>query len=389
VGNADFTREPRSPVRTVQDISFAGLYSPYIQLAKIMRTLQPAEKRFALKGHDFSRVINAAKSTWALAPEGCFSEFSLRASSTFAVILFLLLAVPPLHAQEPAVAPAAPQAAAPQASPIAPIAIVKLDDKNPDTAAKVTGALEVTSNKAIIAASGTVTSGSQTTEVLLPHRGVLRVCASTTVKLAADTGVPVGETPGLMMAVDHGAVEMSFATGRNSDILLTPDFRILIGAPGAADVKVRIGPHGDTCVDNAGVNAPYVLVTSVFDGGDYRVQPSQRVMFEHGSLREVVDNEKEPCGCPPPLHPGTNEFPAAQSAGLAPLPKPEPNTVSLTSAPPQVSEPLVYKSADHAPQPATEAAPPEGAAATPPAPQKKPGFFSKAGRFFKRLFGAE
>jgi hypothetical protein len=66
---------------------------------------------------------------------------------------------------------------------------------------------------------------------------------------------------------------------------------------------------------NAVVNAPYVLVTSVFGDGDYRVQPGQRVMFEHGSMREVVDNEKEPCGCPPPLHPGTNEFPAGAERG--------------------------------------------------------------------------
>jgi hypothetical protein len=190
-----------------------------------------------------------------------------------------------------------------------------------------------------------------------------------------------------MMALDHGAIEASFATGRNSDILLTPDFRILIGGPGAAEVNIRLGQHGDTCVDNAGVNAPYVLVTSVFDGGDYRVQPGQRVMFEHGSLREVVDNEKESCGCPPPLHPGTNEFPAAQSAGLAPLPKPAPNAVSLTSAPPEALEPLVYKSADHAAQPAAEAAP--AAAANPPAAKKKPGFFGSVGKFFRRIFGAE
>jgi hypothetical protein len=276
------------------------------------------------------------------------------------------------------------QAAAPAA---APIAIVPLDSKNPDAEAKVTGALEVSSGKAIIVASGTVTSGNQTTEVVLPHRGVLRVCASTTVKLAADSSVPAGETPGLMMALDHGAIEASFATGRNSDILLTPDFRILIGGPGAAEVNIRLGQHGDTCVDNAGVNAPYVLVTSVFDGGDYRVQPGQRVMFEHGSLREVVDNEKESCGCPPPLHPGTNEFPAAQSAGLAPLPKPAPNAVSLTSAPPEALEPLVYKSADHAAQPAAEAAP--AAAANPPAAKKKPGFFGSVGKFFRRIFGAE
>ena len=158
--------------------------------------------------------------------------------------------------------------AAPEVS--APIAIVPLDSKNPDRTATVTGALEVTQGKAIIVASGAVTSGAETTEVILPHRGVLRVCASTTVKLAADAGVPAGEVPGLLMAMDHGAIEMSFAAslaaGRNSDILLTPDFRILIAGPGAAEVKVRLGQQGDTCVDNAGANAPYVVVSSVFDG---------------------------------------------------------------------------------------------------------------------------
>ena len=250
----------------------------------------------------------------------------------------------------------------------------------------VTGALQVSAGKAVIAASGTVTSGSQTTEVILPHRGVLRVCASTTVKLAADSSVPAGETPGLMMAIDHGAVEASFATGRNSDILLTPDFRILIGGPGAAEVKVRLGQHGDTCVDNAGVNAPYVLVTSVFEGGDYRVQPGQRVMFEHGNLHEVVDNEKEPCGCPPRLHPGTNDFPVAQSAGLAPLPKPAAGPVPLKLRSPQVLEPLVYKSADHAAAACTEVT--LAANATKPA-KKKQGFFGGIGKFFRRMFGGK
>ncbi|HEY1209621.1 MAG TPA: hypothetical protein VGE85_09650 [Terracidiphilus sp.] len=286
-----------------------------------------------------------------------------------------------------------PQTTAPETSSIAPIAIIPLESKNPDAAAKVTGALEVTQGRAVIVASGTITSGSQTTEVVLPHRGILRVCASTTVKLAADSSVPSGDTPGLMMAMDHGALELSFATsgsaGRNADFLLTPDFRILIGGPGAAEIKIRLGPHGDTCVDNAGANAPYVLVTSVFDGGSYRVQPGQRVMFEHGNLREVVDNEKESCGCPPPPHPGTNEFPVAQSAGLAPTPKPEPNAVSLTSAPPESLEPLVYNSADHAPKPTSEATPVPSAAATKPTAKKKTGFFGGIGKFFRRLFGAK
>ncbi len=69
-------------------------------------------------------------------------------------------------------------------------------------------------------------------------------------------------------------------------------------------MSVRVSAKGDTCVDNHGENAPYVTVSSLFDGGVYRVQPNQRVLFEHGSLRDVVDNEQEPCGCPAPVSRG-------------------------------------------------------------------------------------
>jgi hypothetical protein len=309
-------------------------------------------------------------------------------------LVLVLGAFLPVNSMLCAQAPTPPQ---PPPAETGPIAIVRLDSKSPDQAATVTGALEVSQGKAIIVSSGAVTAGAETTEVVLPHRGVLRVCASTTVKLAADASIPAGEVPGLLMAMDRGAIEMSFAAslaaGRNADILLTPDFRILIAGPGAAEVKVRLGQQGDTCVDNAGINAPYVLVSSVYDGGAYRVQPGQRVMFQHGSLQEVVDQEKEPCGCPPPVAPQGNEFPLAQSEGLAPLPAPAASAVPQSSAPPQALQPLVYKSADHTPQPAAEAASSAGAAANPPAAKppvkKKSGFFGGIGRFFRRIFGAE
>jgi hypothetical protein len=74
---------------------------------------------------------------------------------------------------------------------------------------------------------------------------------------------------------------------------------------------------------------------------------------------------------------------------LAPLPKTEPNAVSITSAPPEALEPLVYNSADHAAKPAAETTPTPSAAATKPAEKKKPGFFGGIGKFFRRLFGAE
>jgi hypothetical protein len=263
----------------------------------------------------------------------------------------------------------------------------------------VTGALEITSGKAMIGASGSVASGAKTTEVILPHRGVLRVCASTTVKLASDTSVPAGETPGLVMGLDHGAIEASFATGQNADVLLTPDFRILIGGPGAADVRVRLGEHGDTCVENAGVNAPYVLVSSVFEGGAYRVQAGERVMFQHGSVREVVTGEKEPCGCPPEAKPGTNDFPLAASEGLSLTPPPVATAPQGTQdKAPDATTTLEHKAASVTPEqglavqataPSAQSAPAQAPATQQKPAGKKPGFFARIGGFFRRVFGAE
>jgi hypothetical protein len=285
---------------------------------------------------------------------------------------------------------------------VRPIAIIPLDRKVTGHAAEVTGALMVNDGRAYVTANASVTSGDEATHVTLPYRGTLLVCASTNVKLAADASSTTNGTQGLMMAMEHGAVELSYAGTtanlQSADVLLTPDFRILIGGPGAADVKVRLGQQGDTCVDNSGVNGPYVVVSSVFDGGVYRVQPGQRVMFQHGSLHEVVDQEKESCGCPPSSQ-KNNEFPVAQSMGLAPPPKvpPAPAVNSRAQAQAQNVPLLVYQSAEKVPVASipSQAAPiPINVASAPPAKpkptaEKKRGFFGKVGHFFRRIFGAE
>jgi hypothetical protein len=119
-------------------------------------------------------------------------------------------------------------------------------------------------------------------------------------------------------------------------------------------------------------------------------------MFEHGSLREVVDNEKEPCGCPPPVKLGTNDFPMAQSAGLAPLATP---TTSIgmgelgQSETAPASTALIHNAANPTNISPTEAKPTDATPAPAPVEQKKPvkkqGFFARMGHFFSKLFGAE
>jgi hypothetical protein len=304
------------------------------------------------------------------------------------------------------------------------------------TGVSLSGSLSVANGRATIGNDGTVTAGDKTAVVSLTRGGNLRVCTSTKIHLSTDKTVADG-SGALMIALDRGALEAHYTPGQYSDVLLTPDLRILISGPGQADLSLRVNDQGDTCLDNHGDQAPYVLASSLFEGGAYRVQPNQRVLFEHGSVSQVVDNEQDPCGCPPdvpasvadagttganPAKPGEqvappsaaptpapntaavqNPFPLAESEGLQPPPAPPTTPVvpdGTTHV--QITAPIVYD-ANHPeappriPQPADNSAEPTPVptsaihvetAQAPPAPQKPhPGFFHHIGHFFKKMFG--
>ena len=313
-------------------------------------------------------------------------------SALFAALA--VLAVIPAQAQQPA---------PPPSFPIANV---------PTQGVTVSGSLKVADGKAVIGNNGSITAGDRAAHITLARGGSLRLCSTTTVHLSSDRSVPDAQSSALLIALDRGALEASYTTGKYSDVLMTPDLRILISGPGEADLKIRVSPKGDTCLDNHGTNAPYVTVTSQLEGGLYRVQPNQRVLFEHGSLREVVDNEAEPCGCPagpavsvadagsaaqsgkpvggPSSTPADTAFPIAQSEGLAPAPPP-PSTpvVAPGEAHAQVTVPLVYNS-DMPPPAANPGAKPEAAATVVPksAPRKHRGVLGRVGHFFAKIFGS-
>ena len=256
----------------------------------------------------------------------------------------------------------------------------------PTEGVTLSGSLEVANGRATIGNNGTITAGTKTTAVELARGGKLNVCASTRVHLSTDkTSADAGAAGALMIALDRGALEASYTPGKFSDVLMTPDLRILISGPGKADLKIRLNQKGDTCIDNHGPDAPYVTATNLFEGGVYRIQPNQRVLFEHGSLQQVVDNEQESCGCPPPVPlsvasagtssgggetarpgekvggpsstPADTTFPLAESEGLTPPPSPSTTpAVQIGEAHAQVSVPLTFNG--NAPRIPTEPPPP-------------------------------
>jgi hypothetical protein len=265
---------------------------------------------------------------------------------------------------------------------------------------KFSGAVSVNEGDMAVGNGSTVTAANKTTHIKLALGGTVNVCATTSVQLTKS-----GES--IMLSLDRGAVEThrTMSNASASDVVQTPDLRIMISAPGSSDVRVRVNGRGDTCVENhGGSDAPYVSVSPQIGDGLYRVEGGQRVMFEHGDLHEVVDHEPYPCGCPPDEQPKPEEFPLAVSQGLTPVPPPATKPVaSPGEVHAQVTASLVFDSQGAAaprdsdsategvakPAPAAPA-PPQTAEHLAPVPvqQGKPkDVVHIVGRFFSRLFG--
>jgi hypothetical protein len=277
------------------------------------------------------------------------------------------------------------------------------------TEVKVSGPVEISHGETVLGNGSEITAGDESVKIALERGGALHLCSTSSIHLSKDRSVDDPGNSALMMALDRGAIEAYYVVGKYSDVLLTPDLRILISGPGMAELSIRVNPKGDTCVDNHGTAAPYVTVSSQLEGGAYRVMPGQRVTFEHGSLQEVVDHEPEACGCPivPPVSvataaggpsstPADTAFPIAQSEGLAAPPAPP----SVPAVPPgqthaEVTVPLVYNGENPARPAPVAPAPqptPTSAPVTAPAPttaaRPPSGFFHRIGHLFSRIFGS-
>jgi hypothetical protein len=254
--------------------------------------------------------------------------------------------------------------------------------------ASVTGGLQVTADRANLLSNASVTAFDHTAPIILARGGDVLVCSTSQFHL-----LHAGPS-GLVFGLDRGALEIH-STSQPQDIILTPDIRFAVESPGIYNLRVRVTGNGDTCVDNAGAGAPTLVLADAFSSSNYRLIPGQHVLFEHGNLREVVDHERSGCGCPSEK-PGTamtaaeqaNPFPAAASAGLAPITPPS-NSSPDGAIHAQVTETLIYSTAQAsaADTPATTTY--HGTAASSAPPATPPGAHDIAhaiGHFFHKLF---
>jgi hypothetical protein len=266
--------------------------------------------------------------------------------------------------------------------------------------ALVSGGLEVHAERAALISNASITAYNHPAPIDLTRGGQVLVCATSQFHLLHS-----GTGTSLLFALDRGAFELR-TPSEPQDVILTPDLRFTFTTQGPLDLSLRVTPNGDTCVDNAGPNAPTLQLADVFSSATYSLLPGQHVLFEHGSLHEVVDKETSSCGCPAPVEPiaiaaatpgepttsstaaAQHPFPAAVSQGLAPASLPD-NSPPAGEKHTQVTA-ILAVGGNH-PDSLTAAPPATASAATvsttpPPSPPGAHAIFHAIGHFFKKLF---
>ena len=110
--------------------------------------------------------------------------------------------------------------------------------------ALVTGGLEVRGDTARLLTNTSVTAYDHSAAISLARGGEVLVCATSQFHLLHS-----GTENSLLFGLDRGAIELH-TDSSPQDVILTPDIRFTLEHPGHYDLRLRVTPNGDTCVEN-------------------------------------------------------------------------------------------------------------------------------------------
>jgi hypothetical protein len=208
--------------------------------------------------------------------------------------------------------------------------------------AAVKGSVRETPEGLEIGNGAAITAGEHSATLRLARGGQVRVCPNTNITVNSS---PKGQE--LMFAMSAGSLEAEYNLPFISDVVLTPDFRILISGPAAVDVSISAAPNGDACVRSRGDDS-YVVVSELMGDDFYHVKPDEQVVFHAGHVKDPEVNAAMNCGCPPPS--------PVQRAEAAPSPVMPPPPAALTQTSQAQTAPLASPTPRIAIQPASSPA---------------------------------
>lgn len=257
------------------------------------------------------------------------------------------------------------------------------------------------------------------TVLRLPRGGEIHVCPGTTLSVT-----PSKTGHDLMLALSTGTIETHYTLGAASDVILTPDFRILLPGPGEFDLAISTDRRGNTCVRGLPGNMAAAVVSEIMGNDSYQVNADDHVLFHNGRLQNASSTGNLDCGCPLRTVPvmRTEAQPPAESASakLPPATRDPPLSRGSAAADPapavpsraavQVEAPFVFRANQakgpdtvqvaelrfaNGPRPellSTEMSGPMQISSYNPQPGKRSnsgeqhGFFARVGRFLGRMF---
>jgi hypothetical protein len=205
-----------------------------------------------------------------------------------------------------------------------------------------------------------VLSGSELSAGIAP--ATLKMVRGGQVRICPHSGLSVSASgQGLMLATGAGAIEIDYQLSQQlADVVITPDFNVMLVGPGTFHFALGVNKRGDTCMKPLPGNASEVTFAELLGTGMVKTQPNQSVVFRGGKLDAPGALTSE-CGCPtaapvpraeaqpspppvpPPVSPNSaNSKPAdrvavASNEPTSPLPPERPGQVHV-----QVDAPFVF-----------------------------------------------
>lgn len=219
-------------------------------------------------------------------------------------------------------------------TPVALFAQVPVGDLF-STTAQVRGSVTFVSGGTSVLSGSSITSGASVARLQLSRGGNLNICSGTSVSVSSSAN---GRD--LMFSFGTGAIATRYSIAASSDVIITPDLRLVITGPGEFDLDVGITPTGDTCVHSYRDSTGGVIVNEQMGDGTYQVKPSDFVLFKKSRVDGAVVNPDVPCGCPAPKPPAQQTYVASEEPPQPAAPKPQQQPEAKPKIPPSMQQSL-------------------------------------------------